>query len=73
MNIRTPKTLRRSRKQPRWSKSRGVEQRNLGLEWIRTHVNPNKTKGVVYFADDDNTYDVRLFEEVGYHTITLCA
>lgn len=66
LNIRTPKPLRRSRKQPRWSKSRGVEQRNLGLEWIRTHVNPNKTKGVVYFADDDNTYDVRLFEEVRF-------
>lgn len=62
--IRTPKPLRRSRKQPRWAKSRGVEQRNLGLEWIRKNVNPNKTKGVIYFADDDNTYDLRLFEEV---------
>jgi galactosylgalactosylxylosylprotein 3-beta-glucuronosyltransferase 3 len=66
LNIRTPKQLQRSRKQPRWTKSRGVEQRNLGLEWIRHHVNPNKTKGVVYFADDDNTYDVKLFEEVGF-------
>ncbi|KAK3743270.1 hypothetical protein QZH41_016131 [Actinostola sp. cb2023] len=64
LNIRTPKPLRRSRKQPRWAKSRGVEQRNLGLEWIRKNVNPNQTKGVVYFADDDNTYDVRLFEEM---------
>ncbi|XP_031570191.1 galactosylgalactosylxylosylprotein 3-beta-glucuronosyltransferase 2-like isoform X2 [Actinia tenebrosa] len=66
LNIRTPKPLRRSRKQPRWSTSRGVEQRNLGLAWIRIHVSLNKTKGVVYFADDDNTYDVRLFEEMRF-------
>ena len=66
LNVRTPKPLRRSRKQPRWAKSRGVEQRNLGLEWIRQNVNPNKTKGVIYFADDDNTYDLRLFDEVSY-------
>ena len=39
---------------------RGVLQRNAGLTWLRTN---NKTNGVVYFADDDNTYDVRLFEE----------
>ena len=40
---------------------RGVVQRNAGLTWLRAN---NKTNGVVYFADDDNTYDVRLFEEV---------
>ena len=40
---------------------RGVLQRNIGLMWLRAN---NVTNGVVYFADDDNTYDVRLFEEV---------
>ena len=40
---------------------RGVLQRNAGLMWLRENARVN---GVVYFADDDNTYDVRLFEEV---------
>uniref|UniRef100_A0A8C4NGL1 Galactosylgalactosylxylosylprotein 3-beta-glucuronosyltransferase n=1 Tax=Eptatretus burgeri TaxID=7764 RepID=A0A8C4NGL1_EPTBU len=42
---------------------RATEQRNEGLRWLRTqreHLEP----GVVYFADDDNTYSLELFEEV---------
>ena len=39
---------------------RGVSNRNAAMDWIRRHA----TSGVVYFADDDNTYDVRLFEEM---------
>ena len=42
------------------AKPRGVANRNLGLEWVIE----NSDDGVVYFADDDNTYDIRLFEEV---------
>ncbi|KAL3892390.1 hypothetical protein ACJMK2_004600, partial [Sinanodonta woodiana] len=42
---------------------RGGAQRNAALAWIRKHVDPKETKGTVYFADDDNTYDVRIFEE----------
>jgi hypothetical protein len=41
-------------------KPRGVSNRNRGLEWLRT----NAKNGVFYFADDDNTYDIQLFEEV---------
>ncbi|KAK3586638.1 hypothetical protein CHS0354_028494, partial [Potamilus streckersoni] len=48
---------------------RGVAQRNAALSWIREHVNPKETQGVVYFADDDNTYDVRIFEEMRYTNI----
>lgn len=41
-------------------KPRGVSNRNRGLEWIRS----NASEGVLYFADDDNTYDLDIFEEV---------
>ena len=44
--------------------SRGVEQRNTGLNWIRSRCGEEKCRGVVYFMDDDNKYDLRLFEEV---------
>ncbi|XP_068248584.1 galactosylgalactosylxylosylprotein 3-beta-glucuronosyltransferase P-like isoform X2 [Palaemon carinicauda] len=39
---------------------KGVANRNAGLKWLRKHA----TQGVVYFADDDNTYDIRIFEEI---------
>ena len=44
-------------------KSAGVLGRNRALFWIRNNVS-RSIPGVVYFADDDNTYDIRLFEEV---------
>ena len=51
-----------------WRKNRGVEQRNLALQWLRKAVTDGVLeggeRGVVYFGDDDNTYDVQLFEEV---------
>ena len=34
--------------------------RLAGLKWIRENVK----NGILYFADDDNTYDVRVFQEV---------
>ncbi|XP_018394226.1 PREDICTED: galactosylgalactosylxylosylprotein 3-beta-glucuronosyltransferase P-like isoform X1 [Cyphomyrmex costatus] len=48
------------------AKPRGVSNRNRGLRWIRA----NATKGVFYFADDDNTYDIELFDEVRLCVIT---
>jgi beta-1,3-glucuronyltransferase len=54
-----------SYKNKKGAKPRGVSNRNRGLEWLRA----NAKSGVFYFADDDNTYDIRLFEEVS--TIVL--
>ena len=54
-------------------KARGVSNRNKGLQWIRE--NYVDTRGVIYFADDDNTYDLRLFDEVSFHiclSLPLC-
>ena len=42
------------------SKPRGVAGRNAGISWVLN----NTSQGVVYFADDDNSYDIRLFNEV---------
>jgi galactosylgalactosylxylosylprotein 3-beta-glucuronosyltransferase 3 len=47
-----------------WSKPRGVLQRNKALEWLRENQDRIDRNAVVYFADDDNTYDIRLFEEI---------
>ncbi len=65
MNVKTSRVYR-------VLKSRGVEQRNAGLDWIRGHCStpkgkPECQKGVLYFMDDDNKYDLRLFEEVSLH------
>nr|BBC62123.1 glucuronosyltransferase-S-I [Drosophila melanogaster] len=40
---------------------RGVANRRAALQWIRQH---NLTNGILYFGDDDNTYDLRLFSEI---------
>jgi galactosylgalactosylxylosylprotein 3-beta-glucuronosyltransferase 3 len=45
---------------------KGVEQRNLGINWLRKNQNKIDLNAVVFFADDDNTYDTRLFEEVTF-------
>ena len=66
LHIRTPPLMR-----PRVGQvknpsafSRGVQQRNMGLDWIKRHCTETKCNGVVYFMDDDNKYDLRLFQEV---------
>lgn len=41
-------------------KDRSVHQRNVALSHIETH----RLNGIVYFADDDNTYSVHLFEQM---------
>ncbi|XP_018430703.1 PREDICTED: galactosylgalactosylxylosylprotein 3-beta-glucuronosyltransferase 1-like [Nanorana parkeri] len=48
-------------------KARGTLQRNLGLSWLRETFYPEDApEGVVYFADDDNTYSLEIFEEMRY-------
>lgn len=53
---------------PSWLKPRGVEQRNEALRWLRedrrAQPGGNSQQGVVYFADDDNTYSLQIFAEV---------
>ena len=41
-------------------KPKGVAARVAGIDYVR---NISKT-GVLYFMDDDNTYDLRVFQEV---------
>ncbi|XP_078494765.1 3-beta-glucuronosyltransferase 2 [Ciona intestinalis] len=36
--------------------------RNAALAWVRKNLGPND--GVVYFMDDDNTYDLKVFEDM---------
>ena len=61
----TPPEIKLKYNDPTWLKPKGVLQRNAGLKWIRENLNPVQNNGVVYFADDDNTYSLEIFEEVG--------
>uniref|UniRef100_A0A670ZJC5 Galactosylgalactosylxylosylprotein 3-beta-glucuronosyltransferase n=1 Tax=Pseudonaja textilis TaxID=8673 RepID=A0A670ZJC5_PSETE len=63
LHAETPKEHKRKETDPNWLKPRGVEQRNLALQWLREH-RKLPDAGVVYFADDDNTYSLRLFDEI---------
>lgn len=37
------------------------------MEWLRNNRGNEKDEGIIYFADDDNTYSVDLFNEVSKH------
>nr|CAI63872.1 beta3-glucuronyltransferase [Ciona savignyi] len=43
--------------------TKDLQTRNTALNWIRDNVN-NETDGVLYFMDDDNTYGLKLFQEM---------
>ena len=68
LNARTPIKFRAKpgMEKRTWSYSRGITQRNTGLKWLREHYTVDNANGVVYFGDDDNKYDLRLFEEVRF-------
>uniref|UniRef100_A0A0R3RPK5 Galactosylgalactosylxylosylprotein 3-beta-glucuronosyltransferase n=1 Tax=Elaeophora elaphi TaxID=1147741 RepID=A0A0R3RPK5_9BILA len=59
---------------------RGWTGRDVGLSFVRRQFASMGDKAVVYFADDDNTYDVRLFnkyirnvEKIGVWAVGLVA
>ncbi|KAJ7417004.1 Galactosylgalactosylxylosylprotein 3-beta-glucuronosyltransferase 1 [Willisornis vidua] len=65
LNVETPRNykLRGDMRDPRIP--RGTMQRNLALRWLRETFHRNNSQpGIVYFADDDNTYSLELFEEM---------
>lgn len=43
--------------------SRGWTQRNMALKYIKKNYRDYDKNAVVYFADDDNSYDIRLFDK----------
>ena len=47
-----------------------MEQRNTGLKWLREQQ--TDCSGVVYFADDDNKFDLRVFAEVRAVYVHVC-
>ncbi|XP_018017994.1 galactosylgalactosylxylosylprotein 3-beta-glucuronosyltransferase I [Hyalella azteca] len=59
----TPPEWKVKDKSPRWTKPRGVLQRNAALDWLRKNADPH-LPAVVYFADDDNSYSIELFQEM---------
>ena len=69
--VRTSPNLRQNGSTPRWRTARGMKQRNAALQWIRNYFDSNKTKAVVYFVDDDNTYDIEIFEQVRFQPLWL--
>ncbi|XP_070699755.1 galactosylgalactosylxylosylprotein 3-beta-glucuronosyltransferase 1-like [Pempheris klunzingeri] len=65
LNVETPKNykVRGDTRDPRIP--RGTIQRNLALRWLRETFSVNSSQsGIVFFADDDNTYSLELFEEM---------
>ncbi|KAM3920071.1 galactosylgalactosylxylosylprotein 3-beta-glucuronosyltransferase 3 [Leptodactylus fuscus] len=63
LHVQTPPAMKLKDSDPNWLKPRGVEQRNEALRWLRENRS-SKDRGVVYFADDDNTYSIKLFMEM---------
>ena len=67
LNVSTPPEVKLGSNDPNWLKPRGVLQRNRGLQWLRENRRDGRDdNGVVYFLDDDNTYDLRIFEEMRF-------
>lgn len=62
---KTPSDFKLKRKDPSWTKPRGVAQRNEALKWVRNNVKYSSfAPSAIYFMDDDNTYSTELFEDI---------
>lgn len=59
LNVHTPDYYKPKPGEKKIYYHRGIEQRNLALNWLR--ANNNVQKGVFYMMDDDNTYDIEIF------------
>ncbi|TRY65620.1 hypothetical protein DNTS_023806 [Danionella cerebrum] len=66
LNVETPRNLTAWREKGKATRiPRGTLQRNLALRWLREQIDSRSGHlGVVYFADDDNTYSLEVFEEM---------
>lgn len=62
LNVPTPTDHKQ--KIPNYQQPRGVEQRNLALQWVRDNAPKPYHQSVVFFMDDDNTYTTDLFREM---------
>lgn len=67
LRARTPEQYRFKKGDVSWKHPKGIWQRNKALEWLRNQaIDLDNQDGVVYFADDDNTYDLQLFQEMRF-------
>lgn len=62
----TPQSFKLKPQDPDWKYPKGIWQRNRALAWLRDNFVDLDRDGVVYFADDDNTYDLEVFHEMRY-------
>lgn len=62
INTSLLKSIPRSEHMKIVGRPRGVNGRRAAIAWLRK----NAQNGVVYFADDDNTYDSDIFRQVIY-------
>ncbi|KAL5491514.1 hypothetical protein EMCRGX_G016813 [Ephydatia muelleri] len=46
------------------SSAMGIRNHNVGLKWVREHNRCVECNGVIYFGNDDDRYDLRLFDEL---------
>uniref|UniRef100_A0A914HJI3 Galactosylgalactosylxylosylprotein 3-beta-glucuronosyltransferase n=1 Tax=Globodera rostochiensis TaxID=31243 RepID=A0A914HJI3_GLORO len=63
LTAETPSKWRLKYTDPHWKYPKGVVQRNAALRWLRKNAVDQRV-GAVYFGDDDNTYDWRIFDQI---------
>lgn len=66
LNVLTPENEKIRIDEPYWFRPKGIRQRNLGLTWLHENFKLERDKGVLYIADDDNTYNLQIFKEVNF-------